>query len=111
MNRNCAEFETIQDIMKTLDFGYDEAAGKRAGMLESAFQSFAGGKFSTSARIYDILEDNTAVVVCSDAVTANELYMEKDKLLNIMDEKVQKSGIKIKDIKIDYKKWKERNDE
>jgi hypothetical protein len=35
----------------------------------------------------------------------------KEKLLPLMNEKVQELGIKIKDIKFNYTKWEERNNE
>ena len=52
--------------------------------------------------------DNILTVVCSDSFVANELYLEKNKLTKLMNEKTKNLGIEIKDIRFNYKKWKEQ---
>lgn len=108
---NNSDFELIENIIKTIDFKYDSSKQKNMDILENIWCELVNDKISQISRIYDILKDNTMVVVCSDSFVANELFLEKDKLLRKMKEKSEKLGIKIKDIKFDYRKWKEKNDE
>lgn len=108
---NNSNFELIEDIIKTIDLKYDGTLQKNIECLEEFWEEIVGEKISKISRVYDILKDNSVVVVCSDSFIANELYLEKDKLLNDMNYKTEKLGIKIKDIKFDYKKWKEKNNE
>jgi|GEM_PF-4505052 len=102
-------FELIQDIIKTLDFSFEKSMIDKIGQLQKILEETEAGKFVPMPRVYDILENGTAVIVCADSFIANELYFEKEKLLKTMKEKADKLGIRIKDLKFDYKKWKERN--
>ena len=62
------------------------------------------------SRIYGISKNNTVTIVCADSFIANEFYLSKDTLFKQMEEKAEKLGIKIQEIKFDYKKWKEKNE-
>lgn len=112
MNKPCTQnFELIQDIIKTLDFSFEKSMIDKIGQLQKILEETEAGKFAPMPRVYDILKNETAVIICADSFIANELYLEKDKLLKSMKEKADALGIRIKDLKFDYKKWKERNDE
>ena len=106
---NNSNFELIEDVIKTIDFDYDRSVQKNMGYLKEFWENTVGEKISEISRVYSISKDNTATIVCENSFIANELYLEKDNLLKKMNEKIDKTGIKLKDIKFDYKKWKEKN--
>ncbi len=108
---NNSNFELIEDIIKTIDFKYDDKHQKKIDCLEEFWVDIAGVKLSQISRVYDVLKDDIIVVICKDSFIANELYLKKDKLLKEMKEKSKELGINIKDMKFNYKKWKDRNNE
>ena len=108
---NNSNFELIEDIIKTIDLKPEMSLQKNIDSLEEFWVEVVGENISKLSRIYNISKENTVVVICSDSYIANELYLEKETLLKKMKEKSEKLGIKIKDMKFDYKKWKERKNE
>ena len=104
---NNSNFSSIEDIIKNLNFNYDEKNAKNIELLSKYWKEAIGEKVSTLSKVYEYSNNNVLTVICSDSYTANELYYVKDKIINIMNEKTKNMGIKIKDIKFDYKRWKE----
>ena len=102
-------FESAGDIIKTIISEMHAAPADTAGMLKELWKETAGEKFLNASRVYGLSKNNTVCIVCSDAAAANELYLEKKTLLNKMKEKSSELGIKIEDIKFDYKKWEAKN--
>ena len=105
---NNSNFELLKNIFKEISFDYDET---KAGAKEELFKSWEeiiGNKISQMSRMYEISDDNILTIACSDSFVANELYFEKEKIMSLIEEKSQKLGIKIKDIKFNYKIWKEK---
>lgn len=108
---NNSNFELLQDVIKDLNLSYNTENCKNIENIQKIWIDTIGNKISKFAKVYDFSNDNILTVVCSDSFVSNELYFEKEKLFRNMNEKLQKLGIKIKDIKFDYKKWKESNNE
>ncbi len=101
-------FESLQSVIKDLQFNYDEKKIEKEEALTEYWKETVGKKISQYSKFYEISADNVLTIVCSDSFVANELYLEKDKLTRLMEEKTKNLGIKIKDIKFNYKKWKEQ---
>lgn len=101
-----SNFETLQDIIKNIDFNYSEESVQTLEQLSDIWKKIIGNKISQFTKVYDFSSDNILTIVCSDSFVANELYMEKIKLLKMMKEKAEKTGINIVDILFNYKKWK-----
>lgn len=108
---NNSNFELIQDVIKTLEFNYNPDHNQTLENLNCYWNDTIGNKISKFSKVFEISADNVLTVTCADSFIANELYFEKSRLLAKMNEKTEKLGIKIRDIKFDYKKWKEKNDE
>lgn len=106
--RNNPYFESLQNVIKDLNFNYDETKVEKEEKLAEYWKETVGNKISQFSKFYEFSADNVLTIVCSDSFVANELYLEKDKLTRIMKEKSENLGIKIKDIKFNYKKWKEQ---
>lgn len=108
---NNSNFELIQDVIKTLEFNYNPEHNQTLENLNCYWNDTIGNKISKFSKVFEISADNVLTVTCADSFIANELYFEKSRLLAKMNEKTEKLGIKIRDIKFDYKKWKEKNNE
>lgn len=108
---NNSDFELIHNIIQEIDFNYDSEKQKNTLILSELWENTTGKKISKLTKVFEFSDDNVITVLCADSFTANELYFSKENLLELMKEKAQNLGIKIKDIKFNYKKWKEKNDE
>ena len=108
---NNSNFELLQDVIKSIEFNYVEEKATEVEKLTGYWVETVGNKISQFSKVLEVSADNTLTVVCSDSFVANELYFEKLQLLKKMNEKTKNLGITIKDIRFDYKKWKEKNDE
>lgn len=104
---NNSNFELIEDVIKELDLKYNQNDENVLDKMNKYWTEVAGDKISTFSKVIDISKDNILTIACSDSFVANELYFEKQNLLNYMNKNVQNLGIIIKDIKFNYKKWKE----
>ncbi len=105
---NNSNFVLIQDIINDLNISYNADEGQKKEELFNKWEDIIGEKISKYSKLTDILPNGTAVIKCSDSFVANELYFEKEKILHLLVKESEKMGIIIKDIKFDYKKWKER---
>lgn len=101
-------FESLQSVIKDLQFNYDESKFETDEKLAGYWIETVGNKISQFSKVLDFSADNILTIVCSDSFVANELYLEKDKLTKLMNEKTKNLGIEIKDIRFNYKKWKEQ---
>ncbi len=106
-----SNFSSIQEIIKDIDFNYDEENAKNIEYINNCWQKTVGEKISRYSKPAKYSKDEILTILCSDSYTANELYFVKEKLINIMNENIKDMGIKIKDIKFDYKTWKEQDNE
>ncbi len=104
---NNSNFSLIEDIIKDISFNYDEENAENIELLSKYWEESVGEKISRLSKVHKYSANDILTVLCSDSYTANELYYVKEKIINIMNEKTKNMGIKIKDIKFDYKKWKE----
>ena len=107
---NNSNFELLQDVIKELEFNYVEDKFQNTEKIAGYWIETVGSKISKFSKVLELSDDNMLTVACADSFVANELYLEKAKLLKIMNDKAENLGIKIKDIKFNYKKWKEQND-
>ena len=104
---NNSNFSLIEDIIKDLSFNYDVENAENIELISKYWEESVGEKISKLSKIHEYSTNDILTVLCADSYTANELYYVKEKIINIMNEKTKNMGIKIKDIKFDYKKWKE----
>ena len=101
-------FESLKSVIKDLNLNYNENKVNNDEMMASYWVEIVGNKISQFSKVLEISSDNILTIVCSDSFVANELYFEKSQLLKKMNEKAESLGITIKDIRFDYKKWKEK---
>lgn len=106
--RNNLYFESLQNVIKDLQFNYDESKFETGEKLAEYWIETVGNKISQFSKVLEFSTDNILTIVCSDSFVANELYLEKNKLTKLMNEKTKNLGIEIKDIRFNYKKWKEQ---
>ena len=104
---NNSNFSLIEEIIKDIDFNYDEKNADYIEELKTCWQETTGEKIGKLSKVAKYSNNEILTILCSDSYTANELYFAKEKLINIMNEKIKNMGITIKDINFDYKKWEE----
>ena len=108
---NNSNFELLEDIIKTIDFNYNPDSQNVVNELNALWREVVGNKISKYSKVYEISSDNNLTIICADSYISNELLFNKNKLIDFMNEKTKKLGIKIEDIRFDYKKWKEKSNE
>ena len=108
---NNSDFEILKDVIESIDFSYNPDVCEKLEKIKEYWIETIGKKISKLAKVYDFSSDNKLTVSCADSFVANELYLEKEQILKLMNKNAEETGIKIEDIKFDYKKWKEKNDE
>ena len=108
---NNSNFELLEDIIKTIDFNYNPDSQNVVNELNVLWREVVGNKISKYSKVYEISSDNNLTIICADSYISNELLFNKNKLIDFMNEKTKKLGIKIEDIRFDYKKWKEKSNE
>ena len=108
---NNSNFELLEDIIKTIDFNYNPDSQNVVNELNALWREVVGNKISKYSKVYEISSDNNLTIICADSYISNELLFKKNKLIDFMNEKTKKLGIKIEDIRFDYKKWKEKSNE
>ena len=101
----------MKDIIKTIDFNYNPDSQNVVNELNALWREVVGNKISKYSKVYEISSDNNLTIICADSYISNELLFNKNKLIDFMNEKTKKLGIKIEDIRFDYKKWKEKSNE
>lgn len=106
---NNSDFELIQNIIENIDLNYETTQQQAKEELFNSWEEIIGNKISKFSKLFEISADNILTIICKDSFVANELYFEKEKILSLINEKAEKLGIKLKDIKFDYKKWKEHD--
>lgn len=107
---NNSNFEILEDVIKNIDFNYNPESAENIKTIEACWAETIGENISKLAKVYNFSSDNKLAVICADSFVSNELYFQKYKLISIMNKKIQKTGIEIRDITFDYKKWKEKNE-
>ncbi len=106
---NNSDFELIQNIIENIDFNYETTQQQAKEELFKSWEEIIGSKISKFSKLFEISADNVLTVICRDSFIANELYYEKEKIFSLINKKAEKLGIKLKDIRFDYRKWKEHN--
>lgn len=106
---NNSKFELLKEIFKEIEFEKETSDIEAREELFNCWEEIIGKKISKLSKIHEISADNILIISCADSFVANELYFEKDKILLLIREKSEKLGIEIKDIKFNYKIWKENS--
>ncbi len=104
---NYSNFELIENIIKDINFNYKKDNCEKLENVKDCWVETIGKKISSIAKVYKITDDNILTILCSDSYAANELYLSKEKIIEILNKKTEKFKIKIEDIIFSYKQWKE----
>lgn len=99
---NNSSFESIQDILSSLNLK-KEVSPVDEKILSETWKQCVGDKISTVSEPSNLSQDGVLTIVCANSLVANELYLERNNLLQIIREKFADLGIDIKVLKIDKK--------
>ncbi len=108
---NNSSLNNLEDIIKGIKLNYDPKKETALETLSKNWIETIGNKISKFSKVYEITSDNILKVVCSDSIVANELYKEEEKILKNMNKKMAKTGIELKGIQFNYRKWEESKNE
>ncbi len=99
---NNSNFQSIQDILSTMELRkeFSEVDEK---LLLKTWKEAVGDKISEVSEPSNLSQDGVLTIVCANSLVANELYLERNNLLQIVREKFENLGIEIKVLKIDTK--------
>lgn len=106
---NNSEFELLKDIFEEITINYDEKREEKKQELFDSWPEIIGQKISKVSKLFEISADNVLTIACADSFVSNELFMEKQKIFTLIVEKAKDLGINIKDIRFNYKIWKENS--
>lgn len=104
---NNSNFELLREVFKEMQFEKETSAIEAREELFNSWEEIIGDKIAKLSKVWELSADNILTIACADSFVANELYFAKDKIFSLVEEKAEKLGIKIKDIKFNYKIWKE----
>lgn len=106
---NNSDFELLREVFKEIRLDDENSDLEAKEELFNSWEEIIGSNISKLSRIQELSADDILIIACADSFVANELYFEKDKILTLIREKSEKLGIKIEDIKFNYKIWKENS--
>ncbi|MGM9993709.1 MAG: DciA family protein [Candidatus Avigastranaerophilus sp.] len=104
---NNSNFELLREVFKEMHFEKETSTIEAREELFNSWEEIIGDKIAKLSKVWELSADNILTIACADSFVANELYFVKDKIFSLVEEKAEKLGIKIKDIKFNYKIWKE----
>ena len=100
-----SDFETAADILKSLDFNYNNDFEEQKQMLFSKWNEFAGEKLAKYSKPTDLTDDGVMIVKCKNSVVANELFVKKTDINALIKNEAKKIGqMPFKYIRITYGK-------
>ena len=67
-----------------------------------------GQKIAEATRPFEINSQNVLVISCANSYIANELFLSKSSFLELLQEKAKELNVEIRDLKFDYKSWKNK---
>ena len=100
---NNSYFESIQDILSALEL-HKEVSPIDEKTLAETWKQCVGEKISKVSEPSNLSQDGVLTIICANSLVANELYLERNNLLQIVREKFENLGIDIKVLKIDKNK-------
>lgn len=100
-----SQFESINDVIGQIDFKYDAPLEAKKQQLFDEWMDVVGKKLSAVSKPIEVTKNNVLIISCANSFIANELFLVKNNLLELLQEKVQDLNIEINDLKFDYMSW------
>ncbi len=100
-----SNFESIKDIMDSLDLGYDKNQEMNKQLLFDSWEEVIGKKISSVSKLTEINDKGILKVSCANSFVANELFLSKKNIIEILSQKTKELNIEIKDLNFEYKNW------
>lgn len=101
-----SDFDSIQEIISNLDLTYNKSEEENKQKFFEEWKEIVGDKIASVSKPVEINDKNILTILCANSFAANELFLSKNKLLIIMEERLKTLNLKISDIRFDYKNWK-----
>lgn len=103
-----SEFESIKEVMNQFNFKYDASAESQKQQFFDDWTEVVGQKLAAVSKPVEVTRNNVLIIYCANSFIANELFLEKNGLLELVQEKIKGYNFDVVDLKFDYKNWKDR---
>lgn len=101
-----SEFESIQEVMNQFSFKYDESVESQKQQFFDEWKDIVGEKIALVSKPQELTQNNVLIISCANSFIANELFLEKNSLLELIKERTKEYSFSITGLKFDYKNWK-----
>ncbi|MDD3237173.1 MAG: DUF721 domain-containing protein [Candidatus Gastranaerophilales bacterium] len=101
-----SDFESIKDIIGALGISYNAPKETNKDIFFNSWADLVGEKISKLSRPIELNDKNVLTVLCANSFIANELFLSKKNLMEIISQKAEELDLKVEDIRFDYKNWK-----
>lgn len=102
-----SDFESIHEIIGQIDLKYDQSIENNKSLLFEEWKNIIGEKISSLSKPVELSDKNLLKISCANSFVANELFMQKQNLIVIINEKAKEYNLKVRDLIFDYKSWKQ----
>lgn len=93
--------ELVNELLEQKEF---KKAITRTNLMKF-WQNVAGAKFAEKSKPWGMLGSNTMIIACENAIVAQELLLQKNKLLEKFKPYTKSLKIRVDDLRFDAKKW------
>lgn len=101
--KKSSDFESVADILKTLELSYNVDYENSIQELFSYWKDFVGEKLAKYSSPKELTSEGVLIITCKNSVVANELFNLRMKINESIKKKAKKLGIDFfKYIKITY---------
>ena len=100
-----SNFESIKEIIMHLDLEYVPSKEENKQKLFDEWENIVGKKLASVSKPIEINSSSVLIISCANSFIANELFMSKNNLLELLDDKIREYSLDVKDIRFEYKNW------
>lgn len=102
-----SDFESVHEIIGKIDLKYDKSIENNKALLFEEWESIIGEKIASLSKPVELSDKNLLKISCANSFVANELFMQKQNLLILINEKAHEFNLNVRDLIFDYKNWKQ----
>ena len=100
-----SDFENVEDILSSLKRKLQPKKQSKVLTLFFAWREIAGEKLAKFSKPIGLTKDKTLIVACKNAMISQELYLNKNRILESVKFYAQNLQLKVEDISFSHKIW------
>ncbi|MBQ7449965.1 DUF721 domain-containing protein [bacterium] len=106
-----SNFESVGDILSELKKKLQPKKQSKVLTLFLAWNEIAGQKLAQFSKPVGLSKDKTLIVACKNSMISQELYLQKQRILNSAQFYAESLKLTVKDICFSHKIWGKYNSE